>query len=115
MSNFESALTANVIRPLLADLDAHNINSIDYFNYAGSIYDDKYSLLVSAWESSLVVDPLEISETSTTTTPRGTAQYPNGETEGVIIPHGVTGIGSYAFRNWTSNNQPLVIPNSVRV
>ncbi|HHU81277.1 MAG TPA: leucine-rich repeat domain-containing protein [Acholeplasmataceae bacterium] len=88
-------------------------NAKAYFNYAGSIYGDKYSLLPNAWESSLAVDPLEISVNSSYDRPRGTAQYPNGETEGVIIPQGVTSIGSYAFYNWGVNNQPLVIPNSV--
>lgn len=41
------------------------------------------------------------------------ASYPNGETNGVIIPYGTTSIGGGAFQNWTSNNKPLVIPNSV--
>ena len=88
-------------------------NEMPYFNYAGSVYGDKYSLLANAWEHSLTVDPSEISENSSFSNPRGTAQYPNGETEGVIIPQGVTTIGNYAFRYWQSNNQPLVIPNSV--
>jgi len=88
-------------------------NAMAYFNYAGSFYGDKYSLLASAWESSLEVDPLEISEDSSYSSQRGTAQYPNGEIEGVIIPQGVTTIGKYAFWNWTSNNKPLVIPDSV--
>ena len=37
-----------------------------------------------------------------------TAQYPNGEAEGVIIP----GCNKYefAFFDWSSNNQPLTIP-----
>ena len=72
-------------------------NAMAYFDYAGSIYGDKYNLLASAWEHSLTVDPLEISESSSPESPRGTAQYPNGETEGVIIPHGVTSIGNGAF------------------
>ncbi len=87
----------------LVSASAVDLNEMAYFDYAGRIYGDKYSLLLSAWEHSLTVDPLEI----------GTAQYPNGETEGVIIPHGVTSIGSWTFDSWTSNNQPLVIPNSV--
>ena len=32
-----------------------------HFDYAGSIYGAKYHLLANAWESSLTVDPLEIS------------------------------------------------------
>ena len=88
-------------------------NEMSYFNYAGSIYGDKYSLLPNAWESSLIVDPEEISEDSLLSSPRGTPQYPDGETEGVIIPQGVTKIGQAAFFQWSSNNQPLIIPNSV--
>ncbi len=76
-------------------------NAMAYFDYAGSIYGDRYSLLASAWEHSLTVVTVD------------KAQYPNGETEGVIIPQGVTSIGDRAFRNWPENNQPLVIPNSV--
>ncbi len=90
-----------------------NLNEMAYFNYAGRIYGAKYNLLPSAWEHSLTVDPLEISEDSEFPNIRGTAQYPNGETEGVIIPQGVTSIGDYAFLSWASNNQPLVIPESV--
>ena len=90
-----------------------DLNEMSYFDYAGSIYGAKYSLLASAWEHSLTVDPLEISEDSAFLNYRGKAQYPNGETEGVIIPHGVTSIGNNAFRDWGANNQPLIIPNSV--
>ncbi len=90
-----------------------DLNEMSYFDYAGRIYGDKYSLLVSAWEHSLTVDPSEISASSTSSTTKGKAQYPNGETEGVIIPQGVTSIGNHAFYGWTSNNQPLVIPDSV--
>ncbi len=90
-----------------------DLNEMSYFDYAGSIYGDKYSLLANAWESSLAVDPSEISKDGALFTYRGKAQYPNGETEGVIIPQGVTTIGNSAFGDWTSNNQPLVIPNSV--
>ena len=43
----------------------------------------------------------------------GKAQYPNGETEGVIIPQGVTSVGQLAFNYWPENNQPLVISDSV--
>ena len=32
---------------------------------------------------------------------------------GIIIPNSVTSIGATAFCYWTSNNQPLVIPDSV--
>jgi hypothetical protein len=87
----------------------------EYYNYAKAYYTatNNLTLFENAWESSLAVDPLEISEDSSSASPRGTAQYPNGEIEGVIIPNGVTSIGNNAFRNWTSNNQPLVIPNSV--
>lgn len=67
----------------------------------------------AAWEHSLIVDPLEISGVSTSGNPRGKDQYPDGDTEGVIIPQGITSIGNYAFSGWTSNNQPLVIPDSV--
>jgi hypothetical protein len=90
-----------------------DLNEMAYFNFAGSIYGDKYSLLANAWEHSLTVESSEISADSTLHSKRGTAQYPNGETEGVIIPQGVTSIGKYAFHNWTSNNQPLIIPNTV--
>ena len=90
-----------------------DLNEMSYFDYAGRIYGAKYNLLASAWERSLIVNPLEISEESSTSNNRGTAQYPNGETEGVIIPHGVTSIGFWAFLSWPANNQPLVIPNSV--
>src|SRR5690554_1250983 len=90
-----------------------DLNSMAYFNYASSLYGNKYSLFLDAWESSLAVDPLEISEDGNEFNMRGKAQYPNGETEGVIIPQGVTSIGEDAFRDWTNNNQPLVIPNSV--
>ena len=91
-----------------------DLNEMSYFDYAGSIYGDKYSLLVNAWEHSLTeVNPLEISANGTSSNNRGKAQYPNGETEGVIIRHSVNSIGNHAFRNWNSNNQPLVIPNSI--
>jgi hypothetical protein len=84
-----------------------------YFNYASRIYGDKYSLFTNAWGHSLTVDPEEISENGYTSNPRGKAQYPNGENEGVIIPQSVTSIGNYAFYGWSANNQPLVIPDSV--
>ena len=87
----------------------------EYFNYAEDYYTatNNATQFQSAWEHSLTVDPLEISEVSSFSSPRGKAQYPNGETEGVIIPQGVTSIGVYAFYGWNSNNRPLVIPNSV--
>ena len=117
----------NEIRQEVSDLDTRvdtletskqdklvdDLNAMAYFNYAGRIYGHEYSLLVSAWEHSLTVDPLEISADSLPGFPRGRVQYPNGETEGVIIPQGVTRIGNYAFGDWTSSNHPLVIPNSV--
>jgi hypothetical protein len=90
-----------------------DLNIMAYFNYAGRFYGDKHSLFLDAWERSLIVDPLEISEDGSYSNPRGKAQYPNGETEGVIIPQGVTSIGNQAFYNWLANNQPLVIPDSV--
>ena len=79
-----------------------------YFYYAYDYYTatNNSALFLSAWEHSLGVDPLEISYYS-----NGTAQYPNGEIEGVIIPQGVIGIGDGAFYGWSSNNQPLIIPN----
>lgn len=91
-----------------------NLNQ-PYKNYALNIYKESNleNIFENAWESSLAVDPLEISADSSWMAPRGTAQYPNGETEGVIIPQGVTTIGSFAFYGWQSNNKPLVIPNSV--
>jgi len=91
-----------------------NLNQ-PYKNYALNIYRESNleNIFESAWEHSLTVDPLEIIENSSISSPRGTAQYPNGETEGVIIPQGVTTIGNYAFYNWQSNNQPLIIPNTV--
>ena len=86
-----------------------------YEDYARTLYLawDKSNQFEPAWEHSLTVDPSEISEDSSFLSVRGKAQYPNGETEGVIIPQGVTSIGGFAFYNWTSNNQSLVIPNSV--
>ena len=87
----------------------------EYYNYAKDYYTatNNATLFENAWEHSLAVDPLEISEDSDISSRRGTAQYPNGATEGVIIPQGVTTIGNYAFMDWQSNNQPLTIPNSV--
>ena len=87
-----------------------------YQDYARTLYlvRGKSNQFETAWDHSLIVDPLEISEDSVQSSPRGIAQYPNGETEGVIIPEGVTSIGAYAFYGWTSNNQPLVIPDSVK-
>ena len=86
-----------------------------YEDYARTLYLSwgKSNQFETAWEHSLLVDPTEISVDSTYSNHRGKAQYPNGETEGVIIPHGVTSIGKYAFSSWTSYNQPFVIPNSV--
>ncbi len=81
--------------------DEIDLNSMAYFNYASRIYGAKYDLLVSAWEHSLTVDVVDKDH------------YPNGETEGVIIPQGVTSIDYGAFSGWWSNNQPLVIPDSV--
>jgi len=78
-----------------------DLNEMAYFDYAGRIYGDKYNLLKSAWEHSLTVDVVDKDH------------YPNGEIEGVIIPHGVTSIGEAVFASWSSNNKPLVIPNSV--
>lgn len=98
---------------VIVDYGALDPNEMSYFDYASSIYGNKYSLFSNAWEHSLTVDPEEISADSTQEIQRGTAQYPNGETEGVIIPQGVTSIGPFAFAGWLSNNQPLVIPNSV--
>ena len=91
------------------------IDVTDYFNYAKDYYTatNNLELFLSAWEHSLTVEPTEISATSLSSSPRGKAQYPNGDTEGVIIPQSVTSIGGYAFYVWTSNNKPLVIPNSV--
>jgi len=99
---------ADRIFPMSDKLVGVDLNEMAYFDYAGSIYGDKYSLLKSAWEHSLTVDTEEISADSTQEDQRGTAQYPNGETYGVIIPHGVTIIGHYAFAYWSSNNQPLI-------
>ena len=100
--------TTNVISASSGGGGEVDLNEMAYFDYASSIYGDKYSLLVNAWEHSLTVDPSEISADN-----RGKAQYPNGATEGIIIPQGVTSIGDKAFYYWASNNQPLVIPNSV--
>ncbi len=99
-----------------ADIDARlDPNAMVYFNYAGSIYGAKYNLLANAWEHSLTVNPLEISENSTYGNFRGTAQYPNGEIDGVIIPQGITKIGNSAFNDWQSINKPLLLPNSVTI
>jgi hypothetical protein len=86
-----------------------------YYDYAKLYYTttNNSTLFENAWEHSLTVDPSEISVDSDYLSSRGKAQYPNGETEGVIIPQGVTNIGDYAFSGWQSNTQPLVIPNSV--
>ena len=86
-----------------------------YEDYARMLYSKwgQNAKFPNAWEHSLTVDPLEISANSVSSNPRGKAQYPNGTTEGVIIPDGVTSIGNYAFTSWTTNNQPLVIPNSI--
>ena len=94
-----------------------DLNMLGYMNYAADIFyrARRQSLFANAWESSLTVDPLEISEDSSSSNPRGKAQYPNGEIEGVIIPEGVMSIGSSAFGYWQSNNQPLVIPESVTI
>ncbi len=91
-----------------------NLNQ-PYKNYALNIYRESNleNIFENAWNTSLTVDPLEIIENSSFGSPRGKAQYPNGETEGVIIPQGVTTIGNFAFYNWQSNNKPLVIPDSV--
>ena len=88
---------------------------VTYEDYARELYLDcgKSNQFAAAWESSLTVDPTEINSDGQPSSQRGIPQYPNGETEGVIIPHGVTRIGDNAFYDWTSNNQPLVIPNSV--
>ena len=87
----------------------------EYFFYARAYYTttNNATLFPNAWEHSLTVDPLEISEDSLYDSPRGTAQYPNGETEGVIIPNGVTSIGENAFMDWQANNQLLIIPQGV--
>ena len=100
----------NVISASGGEVD---LNAMAYFNYAGRIYGDKYSLLANAWGSSLAVNPSEISEDSDYSSQRGREQYPNGEAEGVIIPQGVASIGDSAFAQWQSNNQPLIIPQGV--
>jgi len=95
------------------EIDAEE--KIRYEDYARMLYSKwgQNAKFPNAWEHSLTVDPLEISEDSLYDSPRGTAQYPNGETEGVIIPNGVTSIGENAFMDWQANNQPLIIPNTV--
>ncbi len=106
MTNVAFTEYANKILEIVVD---------EYFYYAQAYYTmtNNSTLFSNAWEHSLTVDPLEIIENSSTSSPRGKAQYPNGETEGVIIPRSVTRIGNHAFYYWGSNNQPLVIPNSV--
>ncbi len=92
-----------------------DLNMLGYMNYAADIYyrARRQSLFSNAWEHSLTVDPEEISAGSSLSNARGKAQYPKGETEGVIIPNSVTNIGLNAFNDWSSNNQPLVIPDGV--
>ena len=101
-------------RDELIDLLADELAD-EYFNYAKAYYTatGNGALFANAWEHSLTVDPSAISNLSDVHYPRGKAKYPNGETEGVIIPHGVTTIGNHAFWGWTSNNKPLVIPDTV--
>ena len=107
--NIEYFMNATDINARVDTLETANA----YFIYAASIYGAKYSLFSNAWEHSLTVYPLWISVNSSISSPQGKEQYPNGETEGVIIPQGVTSIGEYAFFSWSSNNKPLVIPDSV--
>ena len=96
-------------------LDISGGGGMTYEDYARTLYLawGKSNQFATAWEHSLIVDPLEISASGSPMRSRGKEQYPNGETEGVIIPNGVTSIGQFAFAGWVSNNQPLVIPNSV--
>ena len=77
----------------------------EYFYYSKAYYTitNNATIFENAWGHSLTV----ITENR--------ANYPNGETEGVIIPQGVASIGGYVFYNWQSNNQPLVIPIALRV
>jgi hypothetical protein len=86
-----------------------------YYYFAKQYYTttNNSTLFSNAWEHSLTVDPTEISKNGSYDSPSGKAQYPNGATYGVIIPQGVTRIGNNAFRNWQSNNKPLMIPDSV--
>jgi len=97
------------------DFPTISYDETEHFGWSYYVFSQSNAIeqIPQAWEHSLTVDPLEISEDSGMFNPRGMAQYPNGETEGVIIPNSVTNIGNYAFRGWTSNNQPLIIPNSV--
>ena len=83
--------------------DGIDLDTFGYMDYAADIYykERKQSLFENAWEHSLTVKTVV------------RANYPNGETEGIIIPQSVTTIVDNAFRNWDSNNQPLVIPNSI--
>ncbi len=89
----------------------------EYFYYSKAYYTitNNSTLFLNAWESSLIVNPVEISENSTYGNFRGTAQYPNGEIDGVIIPQGITKIGNSAFNDWQSINKPLLLPNSVTI
>src|SRR5690606_13037629 len=86
-----------------------------YEDYARTLYLiwGKSSQFTAAWARSLIVNPSEIGADTVPPTPKGKNQYPNGDTEGVIIPYGVTRPGNYSFYGWPSNNQPLVIPDSV--
>jgi len=82
-----------------------DLNEMSYFDYASRIYGDKYSLLLSAWEHSLTVNPEEISK----------AQYPNGETGWCHYSTRCNKHWRLFIWLWYSNNQPLVIPNSVTI
>ena len=87
---------ADKILDISGELGEYFYYALDYYTTTGNS-----SQFSNAWRHSLTVETVN------------RANYPNGETEGVIIPEGVTTIISYAFRNWSSNNKPLVMPNSV--
>jgi hypothetical protein len=96
MTNVAFTEYANKILDISGELGEYFNYALDYYTATGNS-----SQFSNAWRHSLTVETVN------------RANYPNGETEGVIIPEGVTSIGNNAFFGWYSNNKPLLIPDSV--